>query len=62
MADGKLTSGSGWEVPEMLHEPIRQDAVLLNTGAGKPAAEAWLEYLKGEKARAVIRAFGYTLP
>ncbi|MGE5153563.1 MAG: molybdate ABC transporter substrate-binding protein [Bdellovibrio bacteriovorus] len=62
MEDGKLTSGSAWVVPETLHEPIRQDAVLLNAGAGKPAAHAWLDYLKGEKARAVIRAFGYTLP
>jgi molybdate transport system substrate-binding protein len=62
MEDGKLISGSAWVVPETLHEPIRQDAVLLNAGAGKPAAETWLDYLKGEKARTVIRAFGYTLP
>jgi molybdate transport system substrate-binding protein len=61
MEDGKLTSGSAWVVPETLHEPIRQDAALLNAGAAKPAAAAWLDYLKGEKARAVIRAFGYTL-
>jgi molybdate transport system substrate-binding protein len=62
MEDGKLTSGSAWAIPETLHEPIRQDAVLLNAGTGRPAAEAWLDYLKGEKAWAVIRAFGYTLP
>jgi molybdate transport system substrate-binding protein len=61
MEDGKLTSGSAWVVPERLHKPIRQGAVLLNTGSGKPAAEAWLAYLKGEKARAVIKRFGYDL-
>ena len=61
MEDGKLTSGSARVVPETLHEPIRQDAVLLNAGAAKPAAAAWLDYLRGEKVRAVIRAFGYTL-
>jgi molybdate transport system substrate-binding protein len=57
--DGTLTSGSGWVVPETLHDPIRQDAVLLDRGKGNPAAVAWLDYLKGEKARTVIHAFGY---
>jgi molybdate transport system substrate-binding protein len=57
--DGKLTSGSAWVVPEALHTPIRQDAVLLNSGGGNAAAVAWLDFLKGEKAREVIHAFGY---
>jgi molybdate transport system substrate-binding protein len=59
--DGRLTSGSGWIVPETLHDPIRQDAVMLNSGAGNAAAVAWLDFLKGEDARAVIHAFGYGL-
>ena len=59
MADGKLTSGSAWQVPASLHDPIRQDAVLLNKGQGNAAAAALLQYLKGDKARAVIRGFGY---
>jgi molybdate transport system substrate-binding protein len=57
--DGKLAAGSAWVVPEALHQPIRQDAVLLDPGAGNAAAIAWLDFLKGEKARAVIQAFGY---
>jgi len=59
--DGRLTSGSGWVVPETLHDPIRQDAVLLDRGKGNGAAVAWLDFLKGEEARAVIHAFGYGL-
>ena len=59
MKDGKLGDGSSWIVPSTLHQPIRQDAVLLDKGRGKPAAEAWLKYLKGDKARAIIRGFGY---
>jgi molybdate transport system substrate-binding protein len=59
--DGKLSEGSAWIVPENLYEPIRQDAVLLDKGKGKPAAEALLKYLKGDKARAVIKSFGYAL-
>ena len=59
--DGKLTSGSAWLVPTTLHTPIRQGAVLLNLGRDKPAALALLRYLQGDKARAVIRSFGYDL-
>ena len=59
--DGKLTSGSMWEVPANLYSPIMQDAVLLDKGKGKPAAAALLAYLKGEKARAIIKSYGYEL-
>ena len=40
---------------------IRQDAVLLTTGRGNLAAQALLDYLKGDKAKKVIRSFGYAL-
>jgi molybdate transport system substrate-binding protein len=59
MKDGKITEGSAWLVPATLHQPIRQDAIILQMGKGKPAAEAWLKYLKGESARAIIKSFGY---
>jgi len=59
MKDGKITEGSAWLVPATLHQPIRQDAILLKMGKGKPAADAWLKYLKGESARAIIKSFGY---
>lgn len=57
--DGKIKSGSGWIVPENLHSPIRQDAVLLGKGKDNKAAVALMAYLKTEKARTVIRSFGY---
>lgn len=57
--DGKFTSGSGWIVPASMHDPIRQDAALLNKGNGNPAAQALLQYLRSDKARALIRTFGY---
>jgi molybdate transport system substrate-binding protein len=59
--DGKLTSGSAWIVPADLHEPIKQDAVILNKGKDSPAAKALMEYLKGPKAEAVIKSYGYEL-
>jgi molybdate transport system substrate-binding protein len=61
MTDGRITAGSAWIVPAHLHQPIRQDAVLLEKGKGKPAARAWLDYLRGDRARAVIKSLGYEI-
>ena len=61
MKDGKIGSGSGWIVPAKLHTPIRQDAVILAAGKGNPAAEALMKYLKSDKAKAIIKAYGYDL-
>jgi molybdate transport system substrate-binding protein len=61
MKGGRISEGSAWIVPGDLHQPIRQDAVLLNKGRGRPAAEAWLGFLKGDKAKAIIRGFGYEI-
>ncbi|MGE8322676.1 MAG: molybdate ABC transporter substrate-binding protein [Pseudomonas sp.] len=57
--DGKVERGSAWIVPSSLHEPIRQDAVILEKGKDNPAAKALVDYLKGPKAAAVIKAYGY---
>ncbi|WP_408597826.1 molybdate ABC transporter substrate-binding protein [Limnohabitans sp.] len=57
--DGRVSQGSVWVVPQQLHAPLRQDAVLLVTGKDQPAALALMAYLKGERAKAIIRAYGY---
>ena len=59
--EGKVTSGSAWIVPASLHDPIKQDAVILNNGKDNAAAKALVEYLKGPKAAAVIKSYGYQL-
>ncbi len=59
--DGKITSGSAWLVPAEMHDPIRQDALILTKGKDNPAARALVEYLRGAKAAEVIRAYGYQL-
>ncbi|MFP4616263.1 MAG: molybdate ABC transporter substrate-binding protein [Thiohalorhabdus sp.] len=51
--------GSRWVVPGDLHEPIRQQAVLLDQGAGNAAARAFLEFLQGPEAREILADFGY---
>jgi molybdate transport system substrate-binding protein len=59
MQDGEIVKGSGWIVPSEMHAPIRQDAVILESGKDNPAVTELFAYLKGEKAQAVIRDFGY---
>lgn len=59
--NGQIGAGSGWVIPTNLYDPILQDAVILAKGKDKPAAIALLNYLKGEKAKAVIKSFGYEL-
>jgi molybdate transport system substrate-binding protein len=62
MTDGKLQRGSAWLVPANLHEPIKQDAILLAKGKDNPAALALLRYLDSQSARDIIRRYGYELP
>jgi molybdate transport system substrate-binding protein len=56
-----VTEGTRWSVPQSLYAPIRQDAVLLKKGANDEASKAFLEFLKGPEARAIIEKFGYGL-
>jgi molybdate transport system substrate-binding protein len=51
-----------WLVPDELHEPIEQGAVLLEEGANNPAANAFLDFLRSDEAVAVIEAAGYSVP
>jgi molybdate transport system substrate-binding protein len=59
--NGKLKQGSGWIVPTSLHSPIKQDAILLNSGRDNAAALALMKYLQSDAAKRVIQHFGYEL-
>jgi molybdate transport system substrate-binding protein len=61
MTDGRIMKGSAWVVPLDLHSPLRQDAVVLTRGAANPAAADLADFLRSEKARGIIRAYGYEL-
>ncbi len=54
-----VAGGSRWLIPASDHKPIVQQAVLLWTGAKNPAAAAFLKFLKGAEARAIIKRYGY---
>lgn len=54
-----VKGGSRWIVPASDHTPIDQQAVLLKTGANSVAARAFMAFLKGAEAKAIIRKYGY---
>lgn len=53
---GDAVAGSYWLVPESLHAPIEQEAVLLRDA---PAVRELIEFVKSPAARAIIESYGY---
>ncbi len=53
--------GKVWLVAPGRYSSIRQDAILLKNGANHPGAKAFLEFLRGDEARRLIEASGYTV-
>ncbi|MCW8918143.1 MAG: molybdate ABC transporter substrate-binding protein [Gammaproteobacteria bacterium] len=53
--------GSIWLVPESMHQPIVQQAVLLRRGEESVAAQDFMRFLRGSEARTVIRDHGYAV-
>jgi len=54
-------NGSRWLVPQELYSPIRQDAVLMKSGALNEAATGFMAFLRSPQARAIIEKYGYVL-
>lgn len=46
-------------IPLHMHEPIRQDAVLLAKGSENTTAMQFLDYLSSNEGKAIIRSHGY---
>ena len=61
LASNNINSGSRWDVPDSLHEPLTQEAVLLKHGQNNPAAHDLMVYLRGAKSAELIERAGYGL-
>jgi molybdate transport system substrate-binding protein len=61
-SEGKLLKGSAWIVPPQLYSPIQQDAILLLAGQKNSVAIELMRYLKTDKAKSVMSAYGYSHP
>ncbi|MDX1334381.1 MAG: molybdate ABC transporter substrate-binding protein [Gammaproteobacteria bacterium] len=52
-------TGSFWPVPQELYDPIEQQAVLLKD---EDLARDFLDFVRSDEARTVIRSYGYGVP
>ncbi|MCE0495429.1 molybdate ABC transporter substrate-binding protein [Vibrio salinus] len=57
--NGRYKTGSYWEVPIADYDEIRQDAVTLASGKDNKVVKAFLDYLKTDRAQAIIKSYGY---
>lgn len=51
-----------WPVPEDLHQPIEQQAILLQRAADNQVAADFLEFLGSAVARTIVARHGYAVP
>jgi len=49
-------------VPSSLHDPIRQDAIVLHGGLAKAGVEKFVEFLRSPTAARILERTGYALP
>ncbi|WP_339724300.1 molybdate ABC transporter substrate-binding protein [uncultured Paraglaciecola sp.] len=55
----RIKNGSYWIVPDSMHQPIKQDVVLLRSAASSQGAKAFLEFMHTNTARSIIKQYGY---
>ena len=57
-----MNSGKTWEIPRDSYPPLEQAVILLKSLPNKPAASAFLAFLRTDPARATLARYGFTLP
>jgi molybdate transport system substrate-binding protein len=55
-----MKSGERWEVPADMYPPLEQAAVVVHASANKPAAHAFLDYVKTAAAKEILARYGFT--
>jgi molybdate transport system substrate-binding protein len=57
-----MKDGKRWDIPEEMHPPIEQAAILMKNAKNKEAARAFLDFVKTDEARATLTKYGFTFP
>ncbi len=57
----EMQAESLWIVPDNMHQPLQQAAVVI-AGEKQALAEAFLQFCQGKQGREIIEAAGYDLP
>jgi molybdate transport system substrate-binding protein len=56
-----MKEGKVWQIPAEMHPPIEQGAVVLKTAKNKPAALAFMNFVKSEEGRAILEKYGFAV-
>lgn len=57
-----MKSGKVWEIPAEMHPPIEQGVVLLKNARNRPAAQAFLNFVKSAAGKEVLEQHGFSTP
>lgn len=57
-----MKEGRIWEIPAEMHPPINQGVVVLKTAKNKNMARAFLDFVKNESGRKILRKHGFSVP
>jgi molybdate transport system substrate-binding protein len=59
---GAMKDGKRWDIPDDLHPPIEQAAIVVKNAKNKEAGRAFLEFVKSDAGRATLAKYGFTFP
>lgn len=48
-----------WDIPTDMYSPIKQKMVVLSKAKEKPSAQAFMQYIRSDQAKEIIKASGY---
>lgn len=54
--------GNYYLIPDNLHNPLEQGYVITKSGANKPLARLFAEYMGSKQARGIMTKYGFVLP
>jgi molybdate transport system substrate-binding protein len=57
-----MKDGKRWDIPEDLHPPVEQAAIVMKNAKNKEAAGVFLEFVKSDAGRATLAKYGFALP
>ena len=49
-------------IPDRLHQPLEQGFIITKRAAGNPLAQAFVSFMAGQEARAIMTRYGFVLP
>ena len=58
----EMQQGQIWEIPEHMHPPIEQAAIVLKDARDKHLAQEFIDFLKSPSGRQVLEKHGFSIP